>query len=352
MVKILIKDATIVTCNDKLPLIKSGYVYIENNIIKAVGKGSPPEEYELAELIIPGKDKIVIPGLVSPLTCLSLYHVRYKIRNLDDIYGYIETLSRSDAYYASLLASMESLKMGVTSLAIIDPHLHEAGEAIEKVGLRGYLLYSKSCTRALDYIKNFWHNRNKQFKVYGVAFSEDEYKLLKDKVDIVYSFHNYINGVKAVIDPKDTNIPPTIWKILPSYRVKDWDKQSLIGIGIAPVYSMMRILNLMKALHAIPSTTLLKYATILPSICLGEEKLGVIDKGFKADIVILDYSEPPGWPIPTTLDYIIEILTSNFLKVHTVIINGEVVLDMGEPLYIGADIIKKAKDKLSNLIDE
>ena len=349
MVKILIKDATIVTCDDSRPLIKSGYVYIEDDVIKDVGEENPPEEYEIAELILPCKDKIVMPGMISPITYLSPYHLRHDITPSANIRGLLTTMSKTDAYYSSLLACIELMKMGVTSVAIMDSYLHESGEAIEKCGLRGYLLYSQHCLKDTKYIKDFWHNRGGLFKVYGVAFTHEEYAQYKDVFEVNYSWRIFIEGVKAVINPVERT-PQNIWGILSVDHMRNWYKEAVVGIGISPIYSMARVLDLLSKEHSVPLNIILKYATIYPSKCLCEDRMGAIAKNFKADIVIFNCSEPPGWPIPSKLESIVELILSNILKTHTVIVNGEIVLDMGEPLYIGTDVIRKAKSKLEEIL--
>jgi 5-methylthioadenosine/S-adenosylhomocysteine deaminase len=64
MSKLLIKNGLVVTVDPENRIIRDGYVYIEDNIIKQIGTAAEVGEIEGAEVLDAG-GKIVIPGFVS-----------------------------------------------------------------------------------------------------------------------------------------------------------------------------------------------------------------------------------------------------------------------------------------------
>ena len=72
---ILIKDASIIVKPGKS--IRKGFVYINKGKIVEVGEGEVPPEYEFANYVIEGKGRIVLPGIICPLTSLSAYPSRF-----------------------------------------------------------------------------------------------------------------------------------------------------------------------------------------------------------------------------------------------------------------------------------
>ena len=61
MSSVLIKNGTVVTVDDQMQVHQPGYVYIENDLISAVGSGDAPPEYQDA-------DKIIDANLMAVIT--------------------------------------------------------------------------------------------------------------------------------------------------------------------------------------------------------------------------------------------------------------------------------------------
>ncbi|WP_161493885.1 amidohydrolase family protein [Virgibacillus necropolis] len=134
---ILIKNATIITMDDKVGTIQ-GSVLVDNGIIKEVIPHYPGSEPPIrAKETIDGSEMIVIPGMTNahyhsysnmlkgttshlPLEIWSLYTTAYG-HSLDD----------DDIYNAVLLGVIEMIKSGVTSCIDHFPHVKRSEAALK-----------------------------------------------------------------------------------------------------------------------------------------------------------------------------------------------------------------------------
>ncbi|MGL5613580.1 amidohydrolase family protein, partial [Cetobacterium sp.] len=64
MKQILIKNAYVVSMNEKREIYNNGSILIENDLIKAIGKVDEKSILDTAE-IIDAKGKIILPGLIN-----------------------------------------------------------------------------------------------------------------------------------------------------------------------------------------------------------------------------------------------------------------------------------------------
>ena len=83
---------------------------------------------------------------------------------------------------------------------------------------------------------------------------------------------------------------------------------------------------------------------------IGFDGMGAVDVGSKANIVMFNMSEPPGWPIPSSIDSVVNAVVGGDLRVESLIVNDDVVVDSGETLNVGADLIKKAVSRFEPVI--
>lgn len=139
---ILIKNATIVTCNEKFEVIKTGYVVIENKIIKTVSSTLPEGEFD----VIDAKGGILMPGLVnahthSPMTLFRGYAGGYPLEVWlnDFIFPKEAMLKKEDVYNASLLAIMEMISSGTTLFSDMYDFSTAIADAVEISGVKALL---------------------------------------------------------------------------------------------------------------------------------------------------------------------------------------------------------------------
>ena len=126
MVKVLISNATILTMSTRKDLvIGKGYIFINNGVIESIGEGKPPPEYQYPELLINGEGRIVCPGFSSAFTSVTLYPLRYRVKDVNwgEVLDYISVLSRTDVYYIAALSFMEMISRGVTTASVSYTHL-------------------------------------------------------------------------------------------------------------------------------------------------------------------------------------------------------------------------------------
>lgn len=150
MHSILIENGAVLTVDDAGALHKPGYVYIEGDVIAAVGAGAPPETLRAgADERIDATHMAVMPGMVNAHTHLF----QTFLRGLADdkplldwlaaaIWPVAQALTEEEAYVAAKLGLIENIRSGAT--AVIDhQYIHtEPGNddgvcrAAEETGVR------------------------------------------------------------------------------------------------------------------------------------------------------------------------------------------------------------------------
>ena len=146
----LIKNAYIITMNKSREIIENGFILVEENKIKDMGKNNDlPKKYEKYN-IYDARGKVIIPGLINTHTHLfqGLLKGLGDDRNLVDWFREVTgpsavNLEPEDCYIAAKLGVLESILSGVTTLFdFMYPH-HRKGlsepiiNAIGESGIRG-----------------------------------------------------------------------------------------------------------------------------------------------------------------------------------------------------------------------
>lgn len=369
MVKVLITNATILTLSRKHDLIiNNGYIYINDGVIKAIGSGEVPEELHYSELLISGRGRVVVPGVASGYTRISTYPIRHVLRSLGDekVYEYLSTLSRVDIYYSAVLAFTELLYRGVTSLMISDIYLDDIARAANDVGM-SVVLASPLNIKLRDYdpyhefklVMHRWHGRFDNI-LGAAAFYGDpnEREISLDdypggKVFVIGS--NDLERLKKLarddvvaIDPlKET---PTALSVIRTYRTLSmWRPFQGFGIGDSATYDIFDMLRtLSRAGHS--SLDLLFSAASSTTSMIGLDSFNCIEEGKKANIIIYNFTEPPAWPLINSVEAVTNALVGSELKVESAIVGDNILVDGGEVLSVGSDLIKKATARLENII--
>ena len=123
MSSILIKNGAIVTVNETNQVYKTGYVFVEDDLITAIGAGEAPSQYCKADVVIDAALMAVMPGMVNAHTHLF----QTFIRGLADdkplidwlkaaIWPVAQALTEEDAYVAALVGIVENIRGGATSI--------------------------------------------------------------------------------------------------------------------------------------------------------------------------------------------------------------------------------------------
>jgi cytosine/adenosine deaminase-related metal-dependent hydrolase len=367
MVKILIKDATILTLSPVHDIIiDEGYIFIKDGTVTAVGKGEPPDEFQYPELFIDGRGRIVTPGFSSGITAVTLYPFRYELRSMDwsKVSELLSTLTRTDVYYMAVLALAELVSRGVTTALVSDLFLENVARAVNDVGIHAVLAPPFNCglkdydpSNELKLLLNRWHGKVEGIKA-GVMFCNNV-----DPEVLDVAKHNKLSiftlGPKATNEVLQRKISITaidggkvegIEKMIrSSAETQLWKPGEGLGIGVRPSYSMTGIMKDVIGLGHNPLDVLVATTSVTPKL-IGFSRIGSIDVGNVANIVMFNTSEPPGWPIPQGIEPVVRAVIEGDLKVETVIVGDNIVVDAGETLTVGAELIKRAIRRLDPLI--
>ena len=125
MSTILINKGSIVTMNDAQQVYSTGYIFIEDDLITAVGLGEAPARFHKAEVTIDASLMAVMPGMINAHTHLF----QTFIRGLADdkpllewlkeaIWPVAQALTEEEAYTAAMVGFVENIRGGAT--AVID----------------------------------------------------------------------------------------------------------------------------------------------------------------------------------------------------------------------------------------
>ncbi|MEM0454156.1 MAG: hypothetical protein QXO98_05835 [Sulfolobales archaeon] len=369
MVKVLITNATIVTLSRKHDLIiNNGYVFINDGVIRAVGSGEVPEELQYPELLISGRGRVVIPGISSGYTKVSTYPIRHVLHSLgeDKVFEYLSTLSRVDVYYSAVLAFTDLLYRGVTSMMISDIYLDDVARAANDVGV-SVVLASPLNIKLRDYdphhelklIMQRWHNRVDNV-LGAIAFYGDlrgsnsvldeypEGKVFVIGADDLNSLKNLGRDNVIAIDPIKES--PAELNIIRTHKTLGmWKPFQGFGIGDSATYDVFDMLRVL-ARSGRNGLDLLYSAATNTASMIGLDNLSCIEEGKKANIVIYNFTEPPAWPLINSIEAVTNALIMSELKVETAIVGDNVLVDSGEVLSVGADLIKKATTRLESII--
>lgn len=145
---ILFKNGTVVTMSPEKDIIWDGSLYVQDDRIVEVGESRDlvPKYGADAERVVDARHRVIFPGFLN-IHCHST-HLACRGRaedasNWDAIWGIMGSISGAmkpeDAHAASLLAYVEMLKSGITTVVDSGGHMLRVGEAAVDSGIRAFL---------------------------------------------------------------------------------------------------------------------------------------------------------------------------------------------------------------------
>ena len=146
MKQILIKNAYVVSMNEKREIYNNGSILIENDLIKAIGKVDEKSILDTAE-IIDAKGKIILPGLINTHVHLSQQLGRGIADDVDlltwlreRVWPYESNFDYESSLISSTACCVEMIKSGVTTFLEAGGQYVEAmAEAVKNTGIRAAL---------------------------------------------------------------------------------------------------------------------------------------------------------------------------------------------------------------------
>lgn len=146
MKQLLIKNAYVVSMNEKREIYNNGSILIENDLIKAIGKVDEELLLDTAE-IIDAKGKIVLPGLINTHVHLSQQLGRGIADDVDlltwlreRVWPYESNFDYESSLISSTACCVEMIKSGVTTFLEAGGQYVEAMvEAVKNTGIRAAL---------------------------------------------------------------------------------------------------------------------------------------------------------------------------------------------------------------------
>lgn len=117
-------------------------VYVSGNIITKIEENLPIE----ADLVIDGKGKAIIPGLINMHTHAAMTLFRGYGDDMplmpwlhEKIWPNEAKLTDEDVYWGAKLACLEMIKTGTTSFLDMYTHFESTACAVDEMGIRGFL---------------------------------------------------------------------------------------------------------------------------------------------------------------------------------------------------------------------
>jgi 5-methylthioadenosine/S-adenosylhomocysteine deaminase len=182
MAKFLIENGAVLTMDEQDAILNPGWVWVEDDRIADLGRGSPPEDVGTqADRVIDARHMAVMPGMINGHTHLSQTMMRGLADDkpllawLKQVIWPLQTeLTAEDMHLASLLGLVENLRCGVTSvvqhhkITTSPAHVDAAAKAAHEAGVRMLLARSwvdlgssaESCddiVQELTRLRDTWH---------------------------------------------------------------------------------------------------------------------------------------------------------------------------------------------------
>ncbi|MEM1569369.1 MAG: amidohydrolase [Candidatus Bathyarchaeia archaeon] len=140
--EVLIKDCSwIVTQDDHRRLLKKTSVLIKDGIIEDIGR-----DLNGGDIVVDGKDKILMPGLINTHTHLSMSLFRGYAEDLpldkwlrEKVWPLERKLDEQLCYIGALLGCLEMVRTGTTCMVDMYYHAGAVARAVGEAGLRGFI---------------------------------------------------------------------------------------------------------------------------------------------------------------------------------------------------------------------
>jgi 5-methylthioadenosine/S-adenosylhomocysteine deaminase len=141
--RILLKNARILTMNADLDEILQGWIVIENNLIAALGEGHSNEPEQTFDDIVDVDGDLIMPGMINTHCHMPMTMFRGLGEDVDNrLFRYTLPLERESitpnvVRVGAQLAALEMILGGVTTTADMYYFEQEVGRVLDVAGMRG-----------------------------------------------------------------------------------------------------------------------------------------------------------------------------------------------------------------------
>ncbi|MFQ5975469.1 MAG: amidohydrolase [Candidatus Hydrothermarchaeales archaeon] len=400
---IVIKNALLITIDDKRRVLKDHSIAIEDGQIVEISKDIGGE----AETTIDGKGKLLMPGLINAHTHLAMTLFRGTADDVplmkwlqEEIWPIENNLNRDNVRAGSLLGILEMIKSGTTCFNDMYWHLDSVAKCVEESGIRAVLSTplldvmgpeqgQKLLKEAEDAIKKY-QTSGRIVPFFGphAPYTCSEELLLKTK-DLAERYHAgihiHVSETKEEVEnsKKEKGARPfeylerigflnedvvaahSVWvskaemDILKNKKTKVCHNpisNMKLGSGVAPVpefldkgiivslgtdgaasnnnLDMFEDMKVCALLHKVnnsdaslvPALNALEFATINGAKALGlEDKIGSIEVGKRADVIMLDMQGTTLVPMTNPVSHLVYSVQGS--NVETVIVDGKIIME-------------------------
>lgn len=208
---ILLKNAQIITLNEKDEIVQEGSIGIRENKIDYIGESEHSLEAGYSK-VIDCKGRTVMPGFVNAHNHLAMTMFRNyadDMKLMDWLFTKIfpleDKLTDEAVYWGSLLAMVEMIKGGTTTFTDMYFFMESTARAASESGMRAVL------SRGLQ----------------GESGEEDFDYRLKENIELFEKYHNSLNGrIKVMLGPH------SVYTCSEAYLRKVAGKSQELGIPV------------------------------------------------------------------------------------------------------------------------
>lgn len=280
----------------------------------------------------------------------------------------LNELSENDLYYLALLGVVSRFLRGFTTIGIKIPKIDIAVKIVDTLNIRliAILDIDRIDRREIsDQIirARKWHNYREG--LLKISIYTGDIDTLRDiahlipsetpmfiKGDLCREIEEIKNLIVLVDPPREKKCLENTSgnMVLYTERVTEEPEdlsKTLYSSGYRDPSDFLRDLFKSKIDPKISLSKLTRESAALYNI-----SAGLIEKGFLGDIAIYDVSEAPILIPFDKEDLISRYILRGSLRLETLIIDGELIIDNSETLYIGKALYKKARSRLEEILSK
>ncbi|MFV8470144.1 amidohydrolase [Mycoplasma sp. VS509_3] len=244
--RILIKNATIVTMEDENKVIPHGNVYIQDKYIVKVTPELDPEFK--ADKVIDANGNVLMPGLINCHTHIAMTMLRNHADdvNLEDwlfnnIFPIESKMTPKDVYYGAKLGMLEMISSGTTTFLDMYFYEDQVARAASEVNIRAYLgigITKDSLERNLKETKELYTQYKDNDLIQSVVAPHSVYT--NDESDLVAcgNLHKELKNLHTIhLNESKAEVQNAIAKygmnsLQEAYKTGNLTSQTVVGHGV------------------------------------------------------------------------------------------------------------------------